>query len=112
MPTVTVACKLPHGLHLDLKGRERVTVRGTAVPFGTAAHDIGGFALTPNVDADFFAAWLEAYKNLEVVKRRLIFAYPKTQDATAQALELRDERSGLEPLDPDKPGAGIERVSA
>lgn len=112
MPTVCVACKLPHGLHLDLKGRERVTLRGTAVAYGTATHDVGGYALTPGVDADFFAAWLAQYKDLELVRRGLVFAHPKPQDATAQALEMRGEKSGLEPIDPDRPGAGLERVGA
>lgn len=110
--TVTVACKIPNGLHLDLKGRERVTVRGPAFKWGEPNPAIGGYALTHDVDADYWAAWLAAYKDAPFVKNRHIFAYPKIADATAAAVELQDEKCGLEPIDPDKPGPGLERVIA
>lgn len=110
MPTVTVACKLPNGLQLELEGKERVVLRGTAVPFGAAPVDVGGYALTQNVDADFWNEWLAKYKNYPPVKKGLVFAYAKPQDAQARALEMKDERSGLEPIDPDRPGPGLERV--
>jgi hypothetical protein len=112
MLTVTVACKLPNGLHLDLKGRDRVTVRGPAVEWGKAPIAVGGYALTPDVDADHWAAWLALYKDAPFVKNRYIFAFPKPADATSAALEMKDEKCGLEPLDPDKPGPGLERVIA
>lgn len=112
MPTVTVACKLPNGLLLELQGEERVKLAGTAVPWGVAPRDVGGYALTHNVDADFFARWLSVYKDYTPVKRGLIFAYPKSQDAQARALEMKNEKSGLEPIDPEKPGPGLERVGA
>jgi len=112
MPTVTVACKLPNGLFLELEGRERVVLKGTAVPHGFPPVDVGGYALTPNVDADFFVEWMAEYKNYAPVREGLIYAYAKPQDATARAMEMRDLKSGLEPLDPDKPGPGLERVGA
>src|SRR5580765_5333748 len=112
MPTVTVACKLPNGLQLELEGKPRVIIKGTSVPYGAPTHDVGGYALTPNVDADFFNEWQAKYKDYVPVKRGLIFAYTKPQDATARAMEMRDEKSGLEPIDPDKPGPGLERVGA
>jgi hypothetical protein len=109
--TVTVACKLANGLCLDLKGRERVIINGSAVPFGMPSHP-DGYALTHGVDADFFVEWLSLYKDMDAVKKRFIFAYPKAADASAAAREMRDEKCGLEPLDPDNPGRGLERVGA
>ena len=112
--TVTVACKLPNGLHLDLPGRDRVTVRGFAVAWGEASplSIVGGFGLTPGVDADFFEEWMITNADFEPVKKGLIFASAKASDATAQAKEFAGLKSGLEPLDPDKPGPGLERVIA
>jgi hypothetical protein len=111
--TVTVACRLPHGLHLELKDQKRVTIRGFSIPYGLPAMSISnGFALTPGVDADFFERWMTVNKDLDLVQRRLIFAHVKSSDAAAQAKEMADEKSGLEPLNPDAPGTGLERVSA
>ncbi len=112
--TCTVALKLPNGLVLELPGRPTITVRGFAVPYGVAPalSIIGGYALTPNVDADFFEEWLLVNENLELVKKGLIFAHAKASDASAQAREFAELRSGLEALDSEKPGTGLERVSA
>lgn len=121
--TVTVALKLPNGLVLELKenkelglkGRPEVYVaRGSALPYGVASEFsiVGGFGLTPNIDADFFAEWLVRNANLSVVKEGLIFAHAKASDASVQAREFAELRSGLEALDPEKPGTGLERVPA
>jgi 2,3-bisphosphoglycerate-independent phosphoglycerate mutase len=115
--TVTVGCKLPNGLHLDLKNEagarigERVTLRGFSVPYGMPALSIvGGYALTPNVDADYFEKWMKANENSDLVKKGFIFAHVKMGDASAQAKEMAAEKSGLEPMDPEKPGKGLEKV--
>lgn len=119
--TVTVACKLPGGLHLDMPGRPRVTIGGTALPVGVVldAHQQKrmqsinfGYALTPGVDEEFWEAWLEDHKTMDIVQRRMIFAYEKPNDTRAAARECEGEKSGLEPMDPDKPGKGLEKVVA
>jgi hypothetical protein len=109
---VTVACKLPKGLILEIAGRPRVTVNGFSTPYGVVPQHtiIGGYGLTPNVDADFFEEWMMLNEGLDLVKNRFIFAYPKTADASANAKEMAAEKSGLEALDPDNPGRGLERV--
>lgn len=109
MSTVTVACKIPNGLQLDLEGHKSVILKGPSVAWGAPPIAIGGYALTPNVDADFMAAWLTVYKDSDMVKKMFVFAYPKHADASSAALEFQDEKTGLEPLDPDKPGPGLER---
>jgi hypothetical protein len=110
MPTVTVACKLPNGLQLELKGHPPVKLNGTAVHYGTPPVAVNGVALTHNVDADFWARWSKEYKNYTPVRLGLIFAGANDSDVIAQAAELRDVKTGLEPLDQDNPGQGLEKV--
>ena len=117
---VTIGCKLPSGIHLCIFAMEpafepvlgggmretkravpvgRVTIRGT----GRASDDprvVGGYALTPNVDADVWAKWLADNKDADLVKKGLIFAHAKHDSAEAIAREHKNERSGLEPVDP------------
>jgi hypothetical protein len=124
--TVTVACKLPHGLVLRLFGMQktrhpvlgggyieveesyeledkgRVLIGGIAAPFGhsPASPIANGFALTYNVDAEFFALWLSQNDKTEIVRNRLIFAVAKQTDIPTKTAEVESVKSGLEPLDP------------
>jgi hypothetical protein len=133
--TVTVACKLPHGLILQnyrmaekpvpiLGGGTRVekmaepvgapiTIRGVAHEVNKAptVQIIGGYALTPGVDAGFFAAWLKANADHDAVRNGLIFAHAKADDAEAEAREKSSLRSGLEPIDPSRLPKAIETAA-
>lgn len=121
MPTVTIGCKLPNGLHLNVfnmvddyepvmgggtrktqraQFAGRVTVKGV----GRRVDDpriVAGAALTHNVDADHWARWLAANKDSDVVKNGLIFAAAKAGEAEAQAKDHVSLKSGLEPIDPE-----------
>jgi len=116
---------LPNGIVLELPGHPRVYIKGSAVEVGLPSErrttqDLstpallvpGGFALTPNVDAEFWKAWSTAYASMEVLKKGLLFAMPKQQDAQARAKDMAKEKTGLEPVDPDHMGDGLERVTA
>ena len=108
--TVTVACKLPAGIHLDLPGK-RVTLRGIAVPYGEPPVIVpGGYALTPDVDADFMTKWLELYSTMDIVVKQILYVMPKSSEARSRAKELTEIKTGLEPINPDKPGVGLEPV--
>lgn len=101
--TVTVGCKLPHGLILDLtepgEPARRFTVKGT-----NSARIIGGFGITPGVPRDFWNQWLERNAQLGFVKQKLIFAMGKQSDAEAKAEELAALASGFERMmDPLRP---------
>lgn len=124
--TVTVACKLPHGLVLQLQepykvdedvmggGKKEVTrfrrtgdvvvIEGCAVKMGEPhdKHLASGFALTHGVDADFFAKWMEQNKDLTPVARGMIFAFEKPGSTIAEARNRSGELSGLEPVDPKR----------
>lgn len=119
---VTVACKYPGGIVLrnykmvdafepifgggtrQIKKAEQfgesITIKGPATPFGVSREDpiVGGYALTQNVDADFWNAWLAANADLPLVKNKLIFAFESDEAARGQAKELKGNLSGLEPL--------------
>lgn len=125
--TVTVACKLPNGLHADLmdaaSGRpiKRVTFIGSAAARSLERADDkgnpvdmeplsivrGGFGLTHNVPADFWEAWLAQNADYEPVRKGLIFASAKGDSARDQANDQAEIRNGFEPIDPTKPTAGI-----
>ena len=113
---------VPGATFISTKGQSTATVeiRGQSVtndapalevPVAIFMDDIY-YGTLASFDADFFDAWLAANKDLKLVRDGLIFAHPKAADATAQAKEFADLKSGLEPLDPDKPATGLERVSA
>lgn len=125
--TVTVACKMPHGLVLQLQQMQEVRVpamgggfviekqfrptgdqiviKGNAVPVGVApSHEIaGGYALTPGVPKDFWETWLEQNAELDLVKRGLIFAESGVDRARDAGKEQKATRSGLEPLNGTDP---------
>lgn len=99
--TVTVGCKIPNGLHLDLGGK-RITLNGSS-----SSLVIGGYGLTEGVPAEFFEAWMKAYADSPAVTNGLVFAQEKAADARAQALDQAEIKTGLEPLNPNKPGANL-----
>lgn len=117
--TVTIGCKLPAGLHLNIFAMEaysevvmgggsrdtmrarpigRVTINGT----GRREDDpriVGGYALTHNVDADVWAEWLKANADSDLVRKNLIFAQVKPTEAQAEGRAGETLRNGLEPID-------------
>jgi len=127
--TVTVACKLPHGLVLQLQTMvereepvmgggirkvkqavrtgEKILIAGFARPVNPEGeHEfaplVGGFGLTHDVPADFFDQWLAQNAELDAVKRGFIFAAERSAEVKAQARDHRDHLSGLEPISPSR----------
>lgn len=121
--TVTVACKLPHGLQLQLcemtetrvpslggttlpvkqavKIGKVYTVNGNASPHGVAprCRIVAGYALTDGIPKEFWDKWREQNEDAEYVTHKLIMAWPTNAGADDMAKEHRRVRSGLEPLD-------------
>ena len=132
--TVTVACKLPRGLVLQLfsavsveesvagggsrtvtrftpnADKPPVTLNGVAFyPQNGAPESAFNFALTHNVDKDFWDAWVEQTgKYLAAYRNKLIFAHEKAVNTTAEAKAEEGRRSGLERIDPKKLLPGLE----
>lgn len=113
--TLSVACKLPNGLQMDLKmpdgSTKTVILAGSAVKWGAAPVDGGtGYAITTNVDADFYEEWMKRNASLKLVRENFIFALPKAGEVRAKSHELSGLKTGMEPLDPEKPAPGIEPI--
>lgn len=124
--TVTVACKLPHGMILrvfDMVEKDeavmgggfrtakvaqeraaRVMINGNAHPQNEAPRSqiAAGFALTHNVNKEFWEQWLSQNKDSDVVANGLIFAHGSESSAVAESKDKVAVRSGLERLDPAK----------
>jgi hypothetical protein len=131
--TVTVACKMPHGIILRLfdmveveealqgggtrtvkraQPREKtVVINGYLSKFRGAAiappNMPASYALTHNVDKDFFEEWMKQNASLAAVMNKLIFASEKQDNLNGQIRENKDRRCGFEPIDPDKLPKGI-----
>lgn len=101
MATITVGCKLPHGIHMDLDGK-RVTLNGA-----NSAAVIGGHGITENVDKEFFDKWVGQRKDTPMIKNGLIFAHDRAVNAQAEAKEKAGNKTGFEGLDAEKPAPGI-----
>ena len=123
--TVTVASKLPWPITIQREQRIETTeaspaggrpvtkwiptgpsfvARGVAHPFGHQPPGLlnFGFALTPNIDADVWAAWVEKHKESDFITNRLVFAFAKEADVHNEIRKLESVRSGLEPIDPQR----------
>lgn len=128
--TVTVACKLPNGLQMrlfDMKPTEElvmgggvrtvhkafladhdpVEIKGAAAPFGTPILLIGGYALTPNVDVQFYAEWLRQNSDSDLVRNRIIFAQDTRDRVEGQANDQAEILSGLQPLQRSEDGGDL-----
>jgi hypothetical protein len=133
--TITVACKLPHGLVLQLCRMEerqepvmgggtrvqsvaarvgkRVTIKGYAHEINETpnAPIIGGYALTHNVDADFFEEWLKQNAEHDAVKNKLVFAHAKPDVVQSEARNAAKVRNGLEPMAQESDPRSPKKVS-
>jgi hypothetical protein len=118
--TVTVACKLPHGIFLqlfetltrqeagpggiyrDVKVPKPVGKRYEVSGYLTkGAQIVGGYALTAGIPKDHWDTWKEQQHDFEAVKNGLIFAYERPGHTEDQAKDSDHAklRSGLEAMD-------------
>lgn len=108
---ITVACKLPVGLHLGDKYGD-IILYG----FRHKAHARHGFGITHGVDKEAFERWCKDVAGPDVptdqkhpaVVKKLIFAFDKAEMVDAAAKEMTAEKTGFEGLDPDKPMTGVD----
>jgi len=132
--TVTIACKLPHGLTIEVGYEVPRDPRGNAQPFIVktdkyAAVTLNGWnsnlivqanqspiaplhpepGITNGVPKDLWEAWLAgAGKRHPAVLNGLIYVVrTDAPSAKSQAADVRQRKSGLEPLDPNKMPEGI-----
>lgn len=107
--TISVGCKLPHGMHLDIRqvGEpvQRVTLKGiNSLQEGQIIRvsQRGGFAVTENVPKEFFEHWMELNKLHPAVKNHLIFAHAQAASVRDMGEEFSGILNGFDPIDPNK----------
>ncbi|MBS1057164.1 hypothetical protein [Gluconobacter kondonii] len=125
--TVTVLCRMPHGLRLrlspegDAERRARLSEekRPDLSPVAYVKEvEIAGANRAPNyhpkdnillgrvgrttVDKAFWDAWVKQNADSDLVKNRCVFAEQTDARANARADEFKTEKTGFEPLDPEE----------
>jgi hypothetical protein len=128
---ITVASKMPMDIILQLcretesrvtgqfgattekvfvKSGPTVMIRGVAYPVGQVPKGFpkapnmieeAGYALTSNVDADFFEQWLKQNADTDMVLNGMIKAHIDLASLEDDAMDFAKVQSGLQPLDPD-----------
>lgn len=98
-----IACSLPNGLQVDFAG-VRVVLKGARAPDAVC-----GFGMT-TVEDDWAHAWFTEGpgSTMQIAKIGGLFIAKDGRDGAAMANERRDELTGFEGLDPDKPAPGTE----
>ena len=100
MATVTIGCRLPNGLIIELEGKPPVKLNGQ----NSAQANSPIIMLSPadcgytEVDADFWQAWKTAYKGYQPLESQAIFEAKNSSDAKAIHREIKNEKTGLEPM--------------
>lgn len=84
-----------------------VQLRGTAYPRGTAPEGfperpeiVGGATLNRGIDRDFMEKWLKQNALNPIVKNQMIFVAGSDDAARGLAMDLKDHKSGLDPINP------------
>lgn len=85
----------------------KVRLRGTAYPRGTVPEGfperprmVGGAALNPGIDKDFWDAWVDQNRLNPLVVNGMIFAHEVEDHVVGLAKETVEVQSGLEPINP------------
>lgn len=105
--TVTVGCKLPNGLLLELGKRGDEKYRSVTLKGANSSAIVGGYGITEGVDKDFMDAWLKKHQWLPAVRKGLVFVEDSVANAQAHAVEFMNEKTGLERLNPNDAPKGI-----
>lgn len=111
---VIVACKLPHGLILEV-GKQKVELNGSmqigrsSTPFFMPATQMVGLTKVPR---DFWEAWVKDHEDFAPYKKGLVFASDKKKKALDEAKEKESLIHGLEPIDPASLPKSLEQLKA
>src|SRR5438093_12261515 len=109
MATVTVGCKLPNGLILELSDNSGSTKK-VHIKGANASELVGGHGITHDVDKEFMDAWMAKNKDLSFVKNGFLFVHGKADSAVAEAKEKAKEKTGAEPLPRMKDGSSNDKA--
>lgn len=124
MATVSIACKLPHGMFaqlykmIDLPSGPTGQLTPTAQPDGDRVKLNGsnhhaalfGWGITENIDKAWADAWMAQNVTLQAVKAGLIFVRESSQKLASEAKEKVAVLSGFEALNPEKMPDGLKKA--
>ena len=102
MSTVTVLCKKPYGVELQV-GNQKVTLNG--YNSSAVAH---GYGITENVPKELWDAWVEQHKGHKLYTSGCVAAQETTRNAKAQAKDTAELKTGTERIKQGK-HAGVEK---
>jgi len=93
--SVTIGCKLPHGIVLDhpLDPEKKVELCGK-----NKALIIGAPYGTTEVDGEFWATWKTVHKDFPAIRSGAIFEAMNASELTVVAAELEGEPTGFEAM--------------
>ena len=99
--SVTIGCKLPHGIVLDhpLDPSKKVELRGK-----NRSLIIGAEYGTTEVDGEFWETWKTVHAGFPALRSGAIFEAKNASELAAVAAELEDETTGFEPMSQDAQG--------
>ena len=89
---IIVCSKLPHGLILE-HGKHKVELKGL-----NSSQIIGATHVQTEMDAELWQAWRDAHKGFAPLKSGAIFEAKSTDEAKGKARDLKDEKTGFEPM--------------
>lgn len=116
--TITVGCKMPNGIKLPAMpgspdGFDPPVLNGayTNPSFDERVGMLDSIAYgKTEVDADYWAAFSERFKNWPPLKRGIIFAASKPADMKAKAKDAEAVKTGLEGADVNAKGSGVQKA--
>jgi hypothetical protein len=99
--TCIVGCKLPHGLVCQLFSEDnKSVVESFTIKGANDSRIVGGYGLTQGVPTAFMMEWLKRNAKHPAVANGNIFIHTNVKSAEARAKDMREQRSGLEAINP------------
>lgn len=103
--TVSVACRLPAGLYVDVRGHGMLKFKGENDRTTFIEKEGRGWhGITTGVPKDAWDALTEQYAGAKWLKEGFVFAASKSKDVAKEAIELGERDAGFNPIDPDTLG--------
>lgn len=103
--TVSVACRLPAGLSVDVRGHGTLTFKGENDPSAIiVAEARGHHGITTGVPKEAWDALEEQYAGARWLKEGFVFAATKSKDVITEARDLGDRDAGFNQIDPETLG--------
>lgn len=100
MPKVLIGCRLPNGLTITHPTtKKQITLNGLF-----QSKIIGATHALTEIEQEFWDTWKTAYKDYKPLKNGSIFEARGVREAEDKAKELKDEKTGFEPVAQDSGG--------